>query len=338
MNPIAFLANKINPKKKNKYKIACFSTHEAYQEALAKTGHEFYLIEVEGVKKWNESFRKIPTNCTVIDRIEKIPYDTDFLLSQDRYYQLQTMINISNDIRLPIVHLDHVEPIRDKNFGRLQSMSADINVFITEHNKNSWGSNNGIVLPHGIDMNVFDGWKPNKSKSVVYTVNYLKDRDFFCGWKEWTYIKNKVASIDPTINFKLIGDNPGISTTISNPLELSKELVKNACYINTSKFSPVPMSLLEAMSCGMPVVSTRYQQVANLLNEGNSISSNNLDDLADAVVNVCNNNSMYSSISLGARQTIKEQFCLESFLKNWNSIFDQAYNLSIGKQHEILFL
>jgi glycosyltransferase involved in cell wall biosynthesis len=226
----------------------------------------------------------------------------------------------------------------DENFYRLQPLKADINIFITEHNKKTWDNQDGIVIPHGIDMNVFNGWKPNRSKSVVYVVNYLKDRDFFCGWTEWNYIRNKVKSIDPSIDFKLIGDNPGISTTISSPSLLAAEINKNACYINTSKFSPVPMSLLEALSCGIPVVSTRYQQVANLLNEGNSISSNNLNDLADAVVNICNNNQTYSSMGQNGRSTIKDQFSMDAFLNNWNAIFDKAYNLPLGKQHDIFFL
>jgi glycosyltransferase involved in cell wall biosynthesis len=338
MNPIPFIANKINAKRRDKYNIVCFSTHEAYQEALAKTGHQFYLLEMEGMKKWNEQFRRIPKNCTIINNFDQIPKDADFLLSQDRYYQIQTMMNLSNGTRLPIVHVDHVEPIKDANFEKLRGIEADINVFITQHNKNSWENKNGTVIPHGIDMNVFNGWKPNKSKSVVYTVNYLKDRDFFCGWTEWNYIKNKVASIDPSITFKLIGDNPGISTTISNPTQLASEINKNACYINTSKFSPVPMSLLEAMSCGIPVVSTRYQQVADLLNESNAVSSNNLDELADAIVNICNNNSVYTTMGASARETIKSNYSMDSFINNWNAIFEKAYNLTLGKQHEIFFI
>jgi glycosyltransferase involved in cell wall biosynthesis len=115
------------------------------------------------------------------------------------------------------------------------------------------------------------------------------------------------------------------------------ELKKCACYINTSKFSPVPMSLLEAMSCGMPIVSTKHQQVAKLLNESNSISSNDLDQLVDGVVNVCNNNKLYNSIGVNARNEILNKFSMESFMNNWNDIFDKAYNKRLGELNEIFY-
>lgn len=337
MNPVSFIATKINAKPKKKYDILTFSTHEAYQEAMAKTGHNFYLLQLDGQKKWNANFRRVPDNCVLINSFVKIPKDIDFMISQERYSQIQAMLELSNVIRAPLIHIDHVEPIKNEQFNFLKSHTADKHVFITKHNMESW-EGDGEVVNHGIDTEVFSGWKPNKSKTVVYTVNYLKDRDFFCGWKEWNYVRDRVGQIDPTIKFILIGDNPGISNTISDPIELSKKLVSCSCYINTSKFSPVPMSLLEAMSCGMPVVSTRYQQVAKILNDKNSISSNDLDILAKAVVDICNNQESHVSIGESARKLITSNFSMEDFIDKWNRIFDETYNLKLSKPHEILHI
>lgn len=339
MNPLKILANKINrPKQKQKYDILTFSTHEAYQEALARTGHNFYLIELEGFKKWNESFRKLPSNCSIIKSFDKIPSSIDFILSQERYTQIQNAKNFANALRLPIVHLDHVEPISNPALMEMKAITADVNVCITEHNKNTWGNEKAHVIRHGIDTEVFSGWAPNKSKRVVYIVNYLKDRDFFCGYSEWLEVKNLVAKMDPEIEFILIGDNPGVSKTISNPVDLCSALNSCACYINTSKFSPVPMSLLEAMSCGMPIVSTRYQEVAKILDETNSMSSNDTRFLADSIVNICNNNETYSSLGQEARKFIINNHSMESFVRNWNDIFDRAYNNRLGSVNEVFYI
>lgn len=337
MNPIRFISEKINQKPKDKYNILTFSTHEAYQETMAKTGHNFYLLEPKGGKTWNDNFRKLPSNCKIIKDTKKIPYDIDILLSQERYGQLQYMVSLSNSTRIPLIHIDHVEPIKDENFQTLLKFKADQHVFITDHNKQSWGVD-GQVIKHGIDTELFSGWKHNNSKKVVYTVNYLQDRDFFCGWREWSYIKAKVAKIDPEIEFILIGDNPGISRPISDKNELVNKLKSCACYINTSKFSPVPMSLLEAMSCGMPIVSTRYQQVSQLLDHKNAISSNNPDMLADAVVNICNNNELFADMGTAARQHILDEFSVESFIKNWNDLFTKIYNQRLSNPHEVLYI
>ena len=334
MNPIRFLSKKINAKEKTKYDILTFSTHESYQEALARTGHNFYLLELDGAKKWNSDFRKIPSNCTIINNTKDIPSKIDFILSQERYGQLQFSLDLSNSTRLPVLHIDHVEPVGDERANYLRSLKADKHVFITEHNRTTWGVD-GDVIRHGIDTEVFNGWKPNKSKKVVYTVNYLKDRDFFCGWTEWEKIKSKVQSIDPAIEFHLIGDNPGISKTISDPKQLASELCNFACYLNTSKYSPIPMSLLEAMSCAMPIVSTKYQEVGKVLNENNSIASNDLDTLSAAIIDICNDNESYSEIGCSARGTIEELYSMNTFIESWNAVFKEVYKIKLGAAHEI---
>ena len=171
---------------------------------------------------------------------------------------------------------------------------------------------------------------------VIYTVNFLKERDVFCGWQEWEQIKAYVNNIDPQIEFKLIGNNPGISETISDPIELCKAINEASCYLNTSKYSPVPMSLLEAMSCGIPVISTRHQEVAKILNDGNSISSNQIGVLGDAIISVCNNQDSHSGIGVQARKFIEQNYSLDSFVSNWNDLFEEARKLKLGTVNEIL--
>ena len=337
MNPVLYISNKINQKAKTKLKIATFATHESYQEAMAKTGHDFYIIEPPGGKTWEPKYRKLPQNCTLIGSFFEVPYDTDLLLSQERYAQLQNMKSFSNISRIPLIHLDHVEPYGDKTtIEQAKVLQADIHVFISEHNKTTWGNRDGRVIKHGINTDIFSGWVPTKNKMVIYTVNFLKERDVFCGWQEWEQIKAYVNNIDPQIEFKLIGNNPGISETISDPIELCKAINEASCYLNTSKYSPVPMSLLEAMSCGIPVISTRHQEVAKILNDGNSISSNQIGVLGDAIISVCNNQDSHSGIGVQARKFIEQNYSLDSFVSNWNDLFEEARKLKLGTVNEIL--
>ena len=339
MNPVNYIANKINRRKKNKYNIAALATHESYQEALARTGHNFYIINPENGKKWEESYRKLPSNCVLINNFYELPYDIDIVLSQERNSQLSIINGFSNVSRVPVINIDHTEPAGDRNgIENLKKINSDFNVFITEHNKNTWGSSNGAVINHGIDTNIFRGWTPNKKKRVVYIVNFLKERDYACGWKEWEYIKNNVQRIDPEIDFILIGSNPGLSEPINDPATIANILSNSSCYLNTSKYSPLPMSLLEAMSVGIPIVSTRYQQVAEVLNDENSLSSNDLNVLIKNIVDICNNNSNYIKIGSAARKTVCINYSIEKFVDAWNNLFDKAYNLRLGKKHEIFHI
>jgi glycosyltransferase involved in cell wall biosynthesis len=206
-------------------------------------------------------------------------------------------------------------------------------VFITEHNKGSWNSENGIVVPHGIDMELFSGWEyPSKNNKlyVLYIVNQLEARDYFCGYTEWTKVREKVESQYPDIEFVLVGDNPGLSSPISNEKELSNIIKNCLCYINTTRLSPLPMSLLEAMSCGCPVVSTANQQVPQLINGENGISTNDLDVMASSIIKIYKDRLWAESLGKNARKTIKEKYSLSKFISSWNKIFKQAYDLNLG--------
>lgn len=333
MNPLIFITNKINRLEKKKYKILTFPTHESYQTNLAETGHEFILLDrKQGNKSWNFNTKPLPKNTTIIESITDIDYDIDFILSQERFGQLQFAKNMSRTTRLPIVHLEHIEPLlfrwSPQDFESLKSIKADIHVFITDYNKNSWGNNTGTVVPHGIRTEDFVGWNGSASKRVLYIVNHLAGRDEFCGFKEWSTLKKLVNQLDPQIQFVLIGENDGMSGPISNEKDLVNAINDCSCYLNTSRLSPVPMSLMEAMSCGIPCVSTANQQVPVIMN-GIETCSNNLDFLASQIVEICNNTEKAKNIGSACRTRIVDHYNIDNFVKNWNNVFDSAYNLCL---------
>src|SRR5690606_3261328 len=118
-------------------------------------------------------------------------------------------------------------------------------------------SSDGIVIPHGIDTKEFNGWNPDRDNPyVLYVVNQLKERDYFCGFHVWNTIKEKVQRKYPNVEFRLVGDNPSLGyKAAKNINDLIKQYQGCSVYLNTSQLSPVPMSLLEAMSVGCPIVT-----------------------------------------------------------------------------------
>ena len=77
-----------------KLNILTFPTHERYESMLAKTGHTFYAYRAEGIKDWNETYAKLPSNYILLDPAlgeSQIPdyVDFDLVLSQKKFGQFQ---------------------------------------------------------------------------------------------------------------------------------------------------------------------------------------------------------------------------------------------------------
>lgn len=322
LNQIRSVLNQINPTPGRKLKILTCPTHEGWQTLIDKTGHEFYMIQGQGIKPWDFHTRQLPPNHYLLE-LDSAQYrgdiQPDLILSQDRYHQLQRALGLQQNLKIPVVHIDHTEPppgIGQKRLDKLKAMRADYHVYITEHNKNSWQDPDGIVIPHGIDTDTFSGWVGGDRGISV--VNHFASRDIFCGWNLWQEI-NKVVPID------LVGENPGLSTSINDPHELASRLGRAKFFLNTSQYSPVPMSLLEAASCGVPIVTTPHQQIKSIFSHGiNALIGTTSEELLGHIKNIQEKPGKAAAMGAAARQLIIDQFGMESFIGKWNNVFEQA--------------
>jgi glycosyltransferase involved in cell wall biosynthesis len=80
-----------------------------------------------------------------------------------------------------------------------------------------------------------------------------------------------------------------ILTGLKNPLEISQILQASDLYLMSSAYEGMPISVLEAMGTGLPVVSTTVGELKRVVESGRNgqlIDSHEPADLADAIVNV----------------------------------------------------
>tara|TARA_B100001029_G_C15039767_1_gene442745 strand:- start:781 stop:1788 length:1008 start_codon:yes stop_codon:yes gene_type:complete len=108
-----------------------------------------------------------------------------------------------------------------------------------------------------------------------------------------------------------------------------KEIVELAsCYnifINTTNIDNLPISVLEAMALGLPVVSTNVGGIPYFLNESNSILVNKGDSIAmsNAIKKIIKENELGSSLSKVARKNIEVDHNKNSVISKWANIFDE---------------
>jgi len=87
-------------------------------------------------------------------------------------------------------------------------------------------------------------------------------------------------------------------------IQLAKEY---DIFINTSNFDNIPVSVIEAMALGLPVISTEVGGIPFFIeNKENGIlvEKNNIQEMIQSVIELCENEKLVSSITFNARNFV----------------------------------
>lgn len=319
-------------RKDKKYNILTFPTHERWQSNLAGMDHTFYLFQAKGIKGWNNKYAQLPKNHILLDGSEnQVMPDMkfDIVFSQNKYGQYQQARAFSEFYGIPLVSIEHTLPMTwwtDKYIKKMTKMRGHANVFISKYSMEKWGyseaDGDSCVIHHAIDSNKFapieDGHNNGKILSVA---NDFINRGPLLGFDIYAKI-----CLENNMPVKIVGDTPGLSLAAKTENELINEYQQASVFFNTSQVSPIPMSLLEAMSCGTPVVSTATCMIPEIIKDGyNGFLSNDHDVLKAKLEWCLKNPSEAKKIGENARKTIQENFSLKAHLDGWNRVFDSVF-------------
>lgn len=313
--------------KPNVYNILTFPTHERYETQLCKTGHNFYSFTLPNQKKWNVKQTPYPENYFTLPEGRVCEYlKYDFILAQSKFWQLQTAIKINEQLNVPIICLEHTWPLHgvhsEENINNLRQMVGNVNVFISETSAKAWNIPvDPQVINHGVDINTFKPLNLERENNVLSVANDFVERDFCLNYRGW-------ARVTKDMDIKLVGSNPGLSEPVDSTEELAKEYNQCGVFFNSSTMSPIPMSLLEAMSCGCAVVSTATCMIPEIIQNGiNGFISNDETELRHYLEKVLADKELRETLGNNARKTIVERFSEDIFVNNWNKLFNEVYEV-----------
>jgi len=250
----------------------------------------------------------------------------DCVLSAYRFGQWQVMAPIAARFNIPLIQLEHTQPVPQWNeqmWNQINLMKGDINVFIAKDSIAKWrfrpDDPTVRVIEHGIDTDAFSGWIGG-DKRVLTVVNDYQNRNWCIGWELYKQLTNGLP-INP------IGNSPGFSKPASSEQHLIDIYRHASVFLNTSLISPIPHSLLEAMSVGCPVVTTATCEIPNIVIDGyNGFISNDPVMLRKRLEELLTNPSIAIELSRNARRTIIERFSLGRFVQDWNKVLYEAAN------------
>ena len=146
---------------------------------------------------------------------------------------------------------------------------------------------------------------------------------FYGTGKDLPMIENIVKEKNLESNVRFIGYT-------NNPEE---EMVKSEVFVLTSDYEGIPNSLIEAMSVGMPVVSTDCDPGgARMLIEdgvnGILVPKNDAQGIADAIIRIFKDKELREKLSREAYK-ITEKYTEEKIAEQWHD-----YITSVAKRHK----
>ncbi|MFD2036363.1 glycosyltransferase [Belliella marina] len=162
----------------------------------------------------------------------------------------------------------------------------------------------------------------------------------------WLWVEQALEILDkePTVHFLLVGDGPWkerITEQVQNSgkssnfhlVGLQKEVIPYLSLMDammiSSEFEGLPIAMLEAMSCGVPVVATAAGGVGEVITQGEDGFLCEVDkyhELAPLALQLINNPILQQKMSLSARQKVVDSFSLNKMVKLLEEVYLMKYD------------
>ena len=120
---------------------------------------------------------------------------------------------------------------------------------------------------------------------------------------------DKDGSLDKCIK---LSKDLDIEDNIKFTGQLSKkewiEISKYSIFLNTTNYDNMPISVMEIMALGPPIVSTDVGGVTHLLKhdiDGLLVDKNDINSMADSISNILNNKGYFEKLSINSRKKLK---------------------------------
>lgn len=331
---ISGLLRKATRKDNDQLNIFTYPTHESYQSCLAECGHNWYLFHAQGIKQWDKKYRPVPNNHTLFNSSlgpNQIPIEVDFdiVLSQNRFAHYNISKDISKNLNIPLVSLEHCI-MNDKwnpaAIEQAKKMRGDIEVYISDYSLQNWGVVNDDrckVIYHGIDTNLFQFAEKERATPILYVCNKLFERPYEVGGEEWNWANKHFPN-----KCKLVGDNEPYTKAPATPKDLVAEYQNAKIYLNVARWSTYSTACLEAAACGATIVSVNSCAIPDIFTHGHdALLFNTEEEMVSAVNTLLNDEAMRKELATNALETIKTKFSMERFVSQWNEVLNEAANL-----------
>jgi glycosyltransferase involved in cell wall biosynthesis len=246
-----------------------------------------------------------------------------------RYHEVDDFYSIAERVQSSVIY----PPLESKLFSDSKLVTAVSLSVAMELKEYGLDPNEIAVVRNGVDEKTFaPAEHRNRERYVLYT-GVLRARK---GLFDLIECARYVCKVDQTVKFVICGAGPflGKAKKAAQKLGVEKRViflgyVKRSKLIQTyqnatvhvvpSHYEGLPNVLLEAMSCGLPVVATNISGNKEVITDGVNgflVPPKSPKDMSEALLGLLEDDELRVRIGKAARATIKQNY-------TWNKVADK---------------
>lgn len=210
-------------------------------------------------------------------------------------------------------------------------------VVLTQEDKGYWGDIPNITVIPNAAMHVAEKYADVSAKRVIAVgrLDYQKGFDrLIKAWKliqlsgrfnEWRLDIFGQGEWKDMLN-RMIHEGDIVDTaSIHNPTkEIGNEYAKSSMLVMSSNYEGFPMVMIEAMACGLPVVSYDFKcGPKDIIDEGSNgllVRERDIDGLASAMMKLMSDEQLRQRMSENAKKVV-ETYSEENVMRQWLDLF-----------------
>ena len=216
--------------------------------------------------------------------------------------------------------------------------SLDRFVVLTEEDKASWIElNNVIVIPDPLAFSI-DEMSSLANKRVIAVGRYVYQKGFDLLLQAWAKIGNQHSDWELVVYgmgdrdpYEQIIDGLRIDRSrchlYGSTPDIKKEYLNSSLFVFSSRFEGFGMVLIEAMACGLPVVSFDCpcgpKDIVRHDEDGMLVPSCNADSLADAMHRLMSDDDLRKDMASKAIINVR-RFQLNEIAQRWKTLFNSV--------------
>lgn len=208
-------------------------------------------------------------------------------------------------------------------------------VVLTKEDKLVWKELDNVeVIPDPLAFDINEV-SPLTNKRVIAVGRYVYQKGFDLLLQAWSKVEKQLPDWELTIYgmgdrspYEKLMDNLQIDRNrchLYGPTDdIKREYLNSSLFVFSSRFEGFGMVLIEAMACGLPVISFDCpcgpKDIVRHQEDGLLIPSGNIEKFSESLLHLMSDSTLRQQMSSAALNNVR-RFHLEAIVKQWKNLF-----------------